>query len=320
MTETQSETSTRTNHQGRRKTLLLAFVILSGFAAVFALSRWMDAQRPPVDVKLEEERLYMTGKTVKRMSLGFNGLVADWYWMRSLQYVGRKILNHQGEIQIDDLSQLDMRLLYPLLDTATTLDPQFLAAYQYGAVVLPAINQEDAIRFIRKGIEQNPDNWGLYQHLGYIYWKRGDYVKASESYSEGAKIRSAPQWMKEMSARMLAEGGSHKMAREMYTRLYEQTDDAEVKDLLARRLLQVDSLEERDAIRPALKNFRERTGRCISSWREVFAELRAARLPGGGRLRLDNTGAPVDPADTPYVLREGGCDVDLDPRSKVPYK
>ncbi len=317
MNEPQDTSSVYANKSRQRQTLALAFVVLSGFAAVIALSRWMDGHRPAPDAKLEEERLYLTGNTLKRMSLGFNGLVADWYWMRSLQYVGNKMLNHPGEVQIDNLGPLDMRLLYPLLDTATTLDPQFLVAYKYGAVVLPTINEEQAIKLIRKGMEQNPEDWRLYQHLGYIYWKHGEYKLSSETYGEGAKKSGAPPWMREMSARMAAEGGSHDTAREIYTRLYEQTDDAKVKDLLARRLMQVDALEELDAINAAFKNFQQRNGRCPNTWREASAELRAARLPNGKPLRLDASGVPLDPADTPYVLKNS-CEVRLDYLSRVP--
>ncbi|MBV9209658.1 MAG: hypothetical protein JOZ52_03460 [Acidobacteria bacterium] len=301
----------------QKQTLALAFVIAACFVAVIALSRFMDERRAAVEAQNEEERLYLTGKTLKRMSLGFNGLVADWYWMRSLQYVGNKVINHKGEVQIDDLSGLDMRLLYPLLDTATTLDPQFLVAYKYGAVVLPAINEEQAIKLIRKGMEANPDDWRLYQHLGYIYWKRGDFKAASETYGAGAKKPGAARWMREMSARMEAEGGSRATAREIYTRLYEETDDAKVRDLMARRLMQVDSLEERDAIRAAFKTFEQRNGRCPNTWKEVSAELRAARVSSGQPLRFDAAGVPLDPAGTPYVLKNG-CEVILDFQSRVP--
>lgn len=312
--------SERARGQERLRTMTLSLFIVIGFAAVFGLSRWMDARRPPVDARIEEERLYLTGQTVKRMSLGFNGLVADWYWMRSLQYVGNKVINYQGELQLDDLSPLDLRLLYPLLDTATTLDPQMMVAYYYGAIVLPAINEEHAIKLIEKGIEQNKDTWRLHQHLGYIYWKRGDYQKASAVYSEGAKIADAPAWMREMSARMAAEGGSHQMAREVYTHLYQQAEDEQVKKVLVRRLMQVDSFEEREAIRVALGNFQKRNGRCAETWKEALADLRAARLPDGKPLRLDAAAAPLDPSDTAYLLDKGGCEVKLDFKSKVPYQ
>ena len=101
----------------------LALAVLLGLVTIAALSRWMDERRSPVDQSIEEEKLYLTGETAKRMSLGFNGLLADWYWMRSLQYVGRKIMSVPKDVQIDNLGSLNLTLLAPLLDTATTLDP-----------------------------------------------------------------------------------------------------------------------------------------------------------------------------------------------------
>ena len=59
---------------------------------MIGVSRLIETQRSIRSVATPEEQLYLGGTTVKRMSLGFNGLAADWYWMRSLQYVGRKVL------------------------------------------------------------------------------------------------------------------------------------------------------------------------------------------------------------------------------------
>src|SRR6185436_5303713 len=113
------------NSKGSLRDGLLLLTILIGLASVVGLSRWLDSHRPPADSRFEEERLYLTGSTAKRISLGFNGLAADWYWMRSLQYVGRKIINVPDNVPIDNLAQLDLRLLAPLIDTSTTLDPEF---------------------------------------------------------------------------------------------------------------------------------------------------------------------------------------------------
>src|SRR5437660_6249210 len=149
-----------------RRDAALVFTIILGLASVVMISHWIDARRPPVDPALEEERLYVNGQSARRMSLGFNGLLADWYWMRSLQYVGRKIMNVPSDVPIDDLGSLNLKLLAPLLDNSTTLDPQFIEPYEYAAVVLPAVNVEEAIRITKKGIAANPSAWRLYQHLG----------------------------------------------------------------------------------------------------------------------------------------------------------
>jgi tetratricopeptide (TPR) repeat protein len=284
-----------------------------GLAAIFGLSRTIDASRPPSDSKIEEERLYLSAKAARRLSLGFDGLMADWYWMRSLQYVGHKIMSVPANVPIDDLGALDLRLLAPLLDTATTLDPQFIEAYEYAAVVLPAVNVNEAIRITQKGIDANPQSWILYHHLGYIYWQRGEFQKASELYGTGAMTPDAPSWMLAMKARMAAEGGSRATAREIYTRMFEGSD-GQVKEMARRRLMQLDSWDQRDVLRKLLTAYKTRSGHCLSSWNDVTGALQTLKA------NVNDKGVPVDPAGFPYRLVKDGCDIDLDPKSEVPAR
>ena len=298
----------------RKKTVTLGLVVLAGMVCAALLVRYIDTMRPPPDPKLIDESLYLNGKTARRMSLAFNGLAADWYWMRSLQYVGRKIMNHPEDAPLDDLKQLNLTILAPLLDTATTLDPQFMDPYEYAAIVLPVIDVNEAVRITQKGIDANPNAWRLYQHLGYIYWQQRNYAAASEIYGRGAQIPGAPPWMEAMKAKMLADGGSRATAREIYTRMYEQSTEDKVKDMAHKRLLQIDSLDQRDALRKILTAYQSRAGKCPNSWKEIEPVLRAVRVP------VDGTGAPLDPTGMPYVLRAGACEVDLDPKSQIPAK
>jgi tetratricopeptide (TPR) repeat protein len=235
--------------------------------------------------------------------------------MRSLQYVGKKMLNFEGDISLDDLSELKMQLLAPLLDTATTLDPEFIEAYEYAAVVLPAIDVQQAIRLTQKGIDANPNAWRLYHHLGYIHWRQGEYQKASEIYGRGAKIAGAPAWMEAMHAKMMNDGGSRSTARVIYTRMYEQSTEDQVKVMARRRLLQLDSLDQRDGLQKLFTAYKTRTGKCPDSWREFEPVFRAVRMP------VDQSGAPLDPSGAPYILQAGKCEVELDlTKSQVPYR
>src|SRR5262245_26410951 len=152
----------------RQKNIVLGLVVVVGITCAALLVRWTDTLRPPVDPNAIDESLYLNDKTARRMSLGFSGLAADWYWMRSLQYVGKKMFDYPGDIRLDDLSELNLRLLAPLLETATTLDPEFVEPYEYAAVILPAIDVQQAIRLAEKGINANQNAWRLYHHLGYI--------------------------------------------------------------------------------------------------------------------------------------------------------
>lgn len=299
----------------RRKSVTLGLVVVVGIACAALLVRWTDSLRPPVDPNLIDESLYVNDKTARRMSLGFNGLAADWYWMRSLQYVGKKIFQFEGDIRLDDMSALNLKTLAPLLETATTLDPEFIEPYEYAAAVLPAIDVQQAIRLTEKGINANPNEWRLYHHLGYIYWRQNEFQKASEIYNRGSQVPGAPTWMQAMKARLVSDGGSRSTAREIYTRMYEQSNEDQVKEMARSHLLRLDSLDQRDGLQRLFAAYKARNGKCPDSWRELEPVFRAARI------QVDHSGAPLDPSGAPYLLKAGACEVELDwKQTKVPLK
>ncbi len=295
-----------------RSVILPAVIIVAGFAAVIGLSGYMDRTRPEMPAGYDDSDLAMNGSKLKGFALGFEGLMADWYWMRSLQYIGGKIVNSKTDINIDDLRELNPRLLYPLLDNATDLDPHFTAAYAYGAVILPAIDEEKAIAIAKKGIENNPNEWRLYQHLGYIYWKLKRYDESADIYAKGAQIEGASPFMKLMSAAMKTEGGSRSTSRAMYTQMLADAQDESVAVTAKRRLMQVDSLDDRDAIDRVLVDFKEKNGRCANSFGEVGAVLTQLKLPDGRMLKIDGARRLVDPSDVPYLLDKENCKAKLD--------
>jgi tetratricopeptide (TPR) repeat protein len=301
-----------------KRDYFLILVIVVGLTAAALLTRWNDEHSRDRKTQFAEEPLYLNGPAMKRLTLSFNGVAADWYWLKSLQYVGRKVVNyedaHSGNFDLASLSSLDLRLLPSLLRMTTTLDPQFLEPYYYGAFILPDLDPNEAIALLNHGIAANPDKWRLYQHLGYVYWQRGDYHKASEVYAAGARIPDAPPWMLAMSARMKAEGGAGAAAREMYIHLSEASDDPTVKEMVEKQLMRLDSVEERERIRRVLSEYSARAGRCAASWREISLALHAAGL------RVNAAGAPLDPKNVPYRLIKNGCDVDLDEHSEVPHQ
>jgi hypothetical protein len=292
----------------------LALLVAAGLAGVFLLARRLDAVRPPADPFASYEELYVTPEAARRMALAFNGLAADWYWLRSLQYLGRKSAAFEGDYTLDDMSALGVRNLGPMLDLSTALDPQFMAAYEFGAVVLPAIDDAQAVRFVERGIRENPQSWRLHQHLGYIHWQAGRYAESSEAYRAGARLPGAPGWLEAMAAQVQVYGGSRDTARHLYRQMFDAAEDEQIKLLAHRRLLQLQSLDERDAVRRVLQDFQSRASRCPAAWREVAPALRAARL------KTDANGAPLDPTGAPYVLDANACDAKLHERSQVPKK
>src|SRR5262245_40591321 len=98
-----------------RKNIFLAAIAIAAFASTVALSGYVQRNRISMPESYADEDLDLQGKKLKGYALGSEGLISDWYWMRSLQYIGDKIENStEDTVNIDDLRTLNPRLLYPL--------------------------------------------------------------------------------------------------------------------------------------------------------------------------------------------------------------
>ena len=296
-----------------KRVILPTVILIAGFSAVVAISGPLENAKPVLPPTFSDSDLSMNGARLKGFALGMEGLLADWYWVRALLYIGDKMLNRKVEkIDYEDLTSLNPRLLYPLLQNATDLDPHFIGAYSYGSIVLPAIDKEKAIEFASKGIANNPNEWRLYQHLGYIYWRLDNYEKAAETYEKGSEIPGASSFMRLMAASMKSEGGSRTTARSIYRQMLAETSEEPVRITAEKRLKELDWFDERDAINQTLASFKERNGRCSNSFGEIAPLLMTTKLPEGREFRIDSSRRLVDPTDAPYILDKERCVVKLD--------
>lgn len=298
--------------------LVTAVVIIVAFAAVVGLSGFVEASRPKLPAGFEDSDLSMEGKRLKGYALGTEGLLADWYWIMSLQYLGSKLVDDpEADINLNDLTNLNPRLLYPYLDNATDLDPSFYAAYSYGAIVLPAIDPQKAIDLTEKGIRNNPDKWRLHQYLGYIYWRQKNYAKAAETYEAGAKIAGAPPFMRQMAALMQSEGGSRGVARAMYQQMLAEAEDEQSKRNAQLRLYEISATEELEAVNEILAASKA-SGRCPARLADIFPQLSKVQLPNDGEFRIDRSGSLVDPTGVPYHFDAAACTARLNKDSNIP--
>jgi hypothetical protein len=288
----------------------LPFVLVAvGLGLLYPLQRWIDSETLG-EVVGEETLYFASGETIKRMSVGLHGIVADVYWIRVLQYFGGK-LQTTGKPLSPDTSKIRMDLLAPLLKIVVTLDPGHIPAYRFGAIFLPERDLSAAIGLLEKGIAENPSEWRLYQDIGFIHWQAGNYPKASEYYERGGEIEGAAWWMRDLGGVMKIKGGSREVARDIYAQ-YLESEDENIRNQATLRLRQLNMLDELDAINGLLTRYKEETGECPASLR-----LLAPRLQSMG-LTLNGAREPVDPHDFPYVLDPAKCTASQHRESTVP--
>lgn len=301
------------NASALQKLLLPLGILAMCLASVVPLSGYLSSVRPQMPEGYEDADLSVKGSKLKGFALGMEGLLADAYFMRALQYIGRKILQSKTEeLNLDDLRNLNPRLVYPLLDTATSLDPHFIAAYSYGSMILPAIDPESAVALGIKGTTNNPNEWRLFQHLGYIYWRLKRYDEAAEIYAKGSQIPNSAPFMKLMAGTMKTEGGSRETARAIFRQMLADAEDEQIRITAQRRLDQIEWFDEREAIDRVLADVKEKSGRCAKNFSEIIPILIAVSLPGNRDFRVNKRTELVDPSGAPYILDKENCRVRLD--------
>jgi hypothetical protein len=267
---------------------LLLFSCLS--LSVLAL-RKSDDVRERVSLK---EALYIPSpKAVKALSLGYTGLMADLYWTRVVQYFGGK--HH--------LRAEQYKLLAPLLDITTTLDPHLLIAYEFGSIFLAqnppegAGDPEAAAALVKKGIRENPAAWRLWYHLGYIYFDElHDSKAASEAFLQGSQVPGALPWMKVMAAAIAQHAGEAETAQFLWTQIYNSSDNPDIRENAAKRLLALRVDHDVERLQAMANRFQRETAVVPGSFLQL---VQAGYLP-----RL-----PVDPLGNPYLLVDGRVQV-----------
>ena len=274
--------------RSRQITTVAAVVLLVSLAASVVLLRWVDQMRTGATL---EEVLYISSPTVlKRLSLGYSGLLADIYWTRAVQYFGSK--HHVGAEHYN--------LLAPLLEITTALDPQLTVAYDYGSNFLAPLPPNGAgmprraVELAEFGIRNNPDDWKLYYQLGFInYMELKDYRAAADAFARGSRVPNAHPWLRLLAAQMAEHAGDIRTAQMMWVTTHDTSTDKSIRANAAAHLraLQVDEdITNLDAL---IGRYRQQTGRLPGS----FSDLISA-----GMLR----GVPLDPLGDAYKLTPEG--------------
>ena len=272
----------------RTVTAALATILVLSTALSVLLLRRIDRLRSRATL---QEVLYIPSPAVlKGMSLGYTGLLADVYWTRAVQYFGG---HHHAKSQ-------EYKLLQPLLDITTTLDPHLIAAYQFGSVFLAqkppegAGLPEKAVELVQRGIRENPDEWRLYYELGFLeYMELKDPRAAAQAFDDGSKVPHAHPFLKILAAAMAQHAGEEQMARMLWTATYETSSDPMIRANAVKHLTALRVDDEIQQLEGLVQQFRERSGRTPASFLEMISAGYLRRLP-------------VDPAGHPYKLMPDG--------------
>jgi tetratricopeptide (TPR) repeat protein len=267
-------------------------------AGVGLLQGELDRRQDRALAQIESLAQLPKGEYLKPALLGYHHLGADILWLKLVQVVGKK-RNSADEYE----------WMYHALDVITMLDPQYAYAYYAGGIILGDLaNRPDlSIRLLERGANANPDVWNIPFLLGYnYYFLLGDPAKGAEYIMRAARLPDGPSYLPGLATRMAAEAGSPDTALVFLEARLRETQDPEMREVLAYRMKEV--IIERDLriLEDAVEAYRTQH-RALP---ETLMDLVVARAfpslpqePFGGDYRLDPKTGSVSSSTHPERLR-----------------
>ena len=228
------------------------------------------------------------GATLRRLTLAFDEVASDVYWIRALQ--------HYGDVKRSELADKRYDQLGPLLDITTSLDPHFTIAFRFGAIFLTEEypngpgRPDLAIALLEKGLEATPAKWQYAMDIGFVhYWWLHDYRAAAAWFRKAHEIPDSPWWLESLAASTVAHGGDRQASRVLWQQISETADHDWLRSEADRRLSQLVAMDELDRLEEIVHDFALDAGAFPGTWDELVS---------AGYV----TAPPVDPAGAGYLL------------------
>lgn len=176
--------------------------------------------------------LIPTQQAVRLYSLGFDRLLADYFWLSLIGYLGESSKRRFDHYELTDR----------YIELITGLDPHFLDAYWFGTFVIGGDqrNPRRAAEILDNGIESNPESWSLPFIAGinqYLY--AGNEVAAAKYYRIAANYPDAPAWLLRQAE--ILEAKLPRLIKEAssWLNIFESAGNGAVKDLAQERAIRL---------------------------------------------------------------------------------
>ena len=260
----------------------LAFwVALSGLTAAAAATGARLDRAATAATRADEPVYLPRAEYLRPMSLGWQNVLADILWFRTISYFGEHYRSNRT---------------YPWLaemcDLVTDLDPRAEHVYRFAGFILPwEANQADAgIRLLEKGARQFPDSWTFEYFLGFqSYFFKNDYEKALVHLRRAVQLPGVHPSVAQLVAVLSAEQYGPETALAFLAELEREVDSADLREVVRANMEDARMAAGLQRINAAVKEYQERTGHLPLT---VEALVDAGLLPA----------LPADPYGGTYVV------------------
>lgn len=173
-------------------------------------------------------------------ALGFKELLVDFLFLQSIQYFG----------DWSEKKEVKFQKTYPLFRVMGLLDPHFVEAYSFGALVMEETGHiNTAIIFLNEGIENNPYAFRLWIYRDFIIrlFRTYEYSRAIEGIKQAIQLKGHPPILERILAFAYEKNGQIKEAILQWKRVFLEEANPRVKEIASsnvKRLLKI--LRERE--------------------------------------------------------------------------
>ncbi len=232
----------------------------------------LNQQTHSYHIKKIEDFYYLPiGKYAKLISFGYNNVMADILWMKTLAYTGEHIV-----------SDRDFRYLVSLIDAITDLDPYFYYPYRFAGTILPweVHDPKDAIRILRKGIRYLPNEWHLWFLTGFTYlYFLNNYRKAAYYMAEAAKKPGRPLFIVSLASKLLAKENDPDTAIRILMAVYKNTRNKTVQKRILKKIKMIIAEKNFRLLERAVKEYFQKYKQYPSSLGELVKKGIIKEIP-----------------------------------------
>ena len=287
----------------RSRSWMLALLLVAAMVAgSFGFERRIEPLKPRFAADRSTRLALPSARVVRALFLNYNGLAADVDWTRAVQYFGRLHMEHRQHYP----------LLWPLLHITQQLDPDLIAAAEFGSYFLAdrpplgAGQPQAAVRLLRRAIRRHPNHWRLYYDLGFVYALNLHQRRhAADAFAAGARRPGANPVLYTLAAEWYGEVHEDHLALALWKEQYASTPSKQLRENARDHILKLETRIALRQLRRATAAYTQRFHHLPSNWQ---AMVRAGMLPG----------IPLDPMGNPYRLLPQG-QVELSPKTHLPW-
>lgn len=256
------------------------------------------------------------------MTFGHDAFFADLLWLQLIQYY--------GAAQMEDITK---EHLFRYFDTVTSLDPDFEMAYLLAGFLLTDDKKQVdlALKLMAKGEKNMPNSWQIPHQAGFLYYlQKKDTLKAAQAFERAGAIPGAPELPNMLAAQLYRRSNDIErcqLSLRMWDRAYQSSPTPELKKRaelhIVEARIQCDLITLRKALNDYVKISDQRYKEALEE-----AKLKRQRPPASPPPAVPSTlqelvraglinQVPLDPLDRPYIYRQQGLKVLVQP---LPWK